>query len=324
MGERREGLVWLTAHSEQDELKYSMRSVVTALEGHIRTCHLVLYDFAFNLTRDLDILPQSTVDGLEGTMRHHRAARSTAESFRDENGTESGVSEGLAQRLSSHWRVVQTPTWLDFSKLDSASPDRPAGNESSFDSDEDEDKPARPNFRYAAHSEIFHLPTKEGADIAHIGEAEWKEAEWRKKALPTYNSMAIESRLGWLPGLGDVSLALNDDFFMLRPHSVSDFHSLLYGNVFRFDWSVSTWRTTSCHINVSVAPTWLVAVTDPSFPAVLSPSPPHTGRHQVWRRSRDWGSQPRQLPAVAALLAQAAAVLCAHAEGYHSQPASRG
>lgn len=67
-----------------------------------------------------------------------------------------------------------------------------------------------------------------------LGEREWKERQWRQKALPSFNSMAIESRIGWLPGLvsqrrasgvcsmiqSDVTLALNDDFFLLRPHAV--------------------------------------------------------------------------------------------------------
>lgn len=34
-----------------------------------------------------------------------------------------------------------------------------------------------------------------------MGEREWRENEWKKKALPSFNSMAIESRIGWLPGL---------------------------------------------------------------------------------------------------------------------------
>jgi 3-O-alpha-D-mannopyranosyl-alpha-D-mannopyranose xylosylphosphotransferase len=36
-----------------------------------------------------------------------------------------------------------------------------------------------------------------------------------------------------------VALALNDDFFLLRPHAVSDFHTPFYGSVIRFDHNVS-------------------------------------------------------------------------------------
>jgi hypothetical protein len=30
---------------------------------------------------------------------------------------------------------------------------------------------------------------------------ERKEEEWKRNALPTFNSKVIESRFGWLPGL---------------------------------------------------------------------------------------------------------------------------
>ncbi|RSH79984.1 Xanthine phosphoribosyltransferase 1 [Apiotrichum porosum] len=220
---------------EQNELKYSMRSVVKALEGHIRTCHLILYDYAFDVQRDVDLLPQSTIDLLEDEMKHHRADRSSAERY---NGTsETEISNALASHLSENWRVSQTPTWLDFSKLDPNSPDHPAEQSPHNESETQwRGEVKYPQLRYAAHSEIFHLPTRDRADIDDAGETEWREKEWRKKALPSYNSMAIESRIGWLPGLADVALALNDDFFILRPHAVSDFHSPLYGNVVRFDW----------------------------------------------------------------------------------------
>lgn len=36
-----------------------------------------------------------------------------------------------------------------------------------------------------------------------------------------------------------MALALNDDFFLLRPHAVSDFHTPFYGSVIRFDHNVS-------------------------------------------------------------------------------------
>ncbi|BEJ06147.1 hypothetical protein CcaverHIS641_0306690 [Cutaneotrichosporon cavernicola] len=163
----------LTANdSDFNELLYSMRSVLRALQGHLRTFHLVVYDFAFDAEHDAARMPGSL------------PSSSTGDSL----------------------RVAQTPTWLDFSRLNSTE---------------------GPNLQYAVHSEIFHLPTPGASNEA--------VSEWRTKALPSYNSMAIESRLAWLPGLAETSIALNDDFFILRPHSVADFTSALYGNVFRFD-----------------------------------------------------------------------------------------
>lgn len=291
---------------EQNELKYSMRSVVKALEGHIRTCHLILYDYAFDVQRDVDLLPQSTIDLLEDEMKHHRADRSSAERY---NGTsETEISNALASHLSENWRVSQTPTWLDFSKLDPNSPDHPAEQSPHNESETQwRGEVKYPQLRYAAHSEIFHLPTRDRADIDDAGETEWREKEWRKKALPSYNSMAIESRIGWLPGLADVALALNDDFFILRPHAVSDFHSPLYGNVVRFDWGVS-FLCPNRFANLTVVPT----------------GPPGSRRGPFQRRWRAWWSVARKLLAVATFPSSPASLLCACAQDHHSQSSSRG
>lgn len=224
-------------HSEQNELVYSMRSVLAALGGHIKTIHLIVYDYAFNVTRDLSLLPESTIEILEKKVNARGAAP-------DQSG-DSKVSPALAHHLESHWRVAQTPTWLDFSRLDPSSPYHPfyllnqthedeqrqtthegeqprtSEDQQRLSNDTTPPAPLHPRFRYATHSEIFHLPTIErDAMTMEAGEREWREMEWRKNALPTYNSMSIESRVGWLPGLADVSLALNDDFFILRPHAV--------------------------------------------------------------------------------------------------------
>lgn len=145
-----------------------MRSVLKALQGQLRTFHLVVYDFAFDATHDAAHLNPGTVPSLHDTLR-----------------------------------VAQTPTWLDFSRLNTS---------------QDTSRSPYPNLRYAVHSEIFHLPTV--AQDA-VGTEVADEAEWQTKALPSYNSKSIESRLGWLPGLAETAIALNDDFFILRPHSVS-------------------------------------------------------------------------------------------------------
>lgn len=72
-------------------------------------------------------------------------------------------------------RVVQTPHWLE-EDLDS----HLATN-------------AIPRIQLAAHSDIFHLPSN-GSDV----EKEI-ERQWRQRALPSFNSKSIESRIGWVP-----------------------------------------------------------------------------------------------------------------------------
>ena len=117
-------------------------------------------------------------------------------------------SKHLLSRLTSYWRIAQTPKWLNFSRLNPRDPDHPyhpssprqgvKGRRTRLNAAEAN----YPVFRHVTHSEIFHLPSMERDGITEeLGEREWKESQWRAKALPTFNSMAIESRIGWLPGL---------------------------------------------------------------------------------------------------------------------------
>jgi 3-O-alpha-D-mannopyranosyl-alpha-D-mannopyranose xylosylphosphotransferase len=114
------------------------------------------------------------------------------------------VSLALADHLAATWRVAQAPSWLNYSKLDPASRSHPyyLKDPSSSAAGHRKGKHSYPNLRYAGHSEIFHLPTLDrDGKTEELGEREWREKEWKKQALPSFNSMAIETRIGWLPGL---------------------------------------------------------------------------------------------------------------------------
>lgn len=146
------------------------------MSGLVRNFHLILYDFAFDPSRDQDLIPPSTRKVL-------------------------GLDTPLAAFDSL--RVAQTPNWLNFSALNTSS-----------------DEPL-PQLRYATHSELFHLPSGDrDGNVEYPKAHAAREKTWRDSALPTYSSKSIETRLGWLPGLSDAFVAMNDDFFMLRPHSV--------------------------------------------------------------------------------------------------------
>ena len=237
---------------ENDELKYSMRSVLAALPGRTRTFHLILADTPFSVDSDLGLLPDAAIDTLEAMAKQdeetdaHRAilAGGTRHSLvakflrsRDDSRkitheiqpdlkldrlltATSGdrithptphVSTQLASWLEKMWRVVQTPTWLAFDRIDLSSPDHPL-HRLYISPTNPRKRPSshihltsHPSLRYASHSEIFHLPTtpkKKGLAAEHLGASLWKEQRWKKDALPTFNSMAIESRIGWLPGSG--------------------------------------------------------------------------------------------------------------------------
>ena len=122
---------YLADDREQNELQYSIRSVMAAMPSSLGAIHLVVADYPLNATLD---------------------------------------HQGLDQRS----RIAQTPFWLDFGRVGCSQ--------------------EMPRFQLSTHSEIFHLPVREVAD-------QEKEKDWRAKALPTFNSKVIESRLGWLPGL---------------------------------------------------------------------------------------------------------------------------
>lgn len=77
-------------------------------------------------------------------------------------------------------RLAQTPRWLDFEAI-GCSPKQYNGTD-------------RPILQLVTHSDIFHLPTDTTWNIVI-------EQQWLRKALPSFNSKAIESRLGWIPGL---------------------------------------------------------------------------------------------------------------------------
>ncbi|KAJ1020004.1 hypothetical protein NDA16_004285 [Ustilago loliicola] len=61
---------------------------------------------------------------------------------------------------------------------------------------------------------------------------------YRRAALPTFNSMAVESMLGDQPGLNDNFVYSNDDFFFMDDTSTADFTSPLFGPVMRLDYNL--------------------------------------------------------------------------------------
>ncbi|SYW75066.1 uncharacterized protein UBRO2_00476 [Ustilago bromivora] len=69
--------------------------------------------------------------------------------------------------------------------------------------------------------------------------AEYKHRnDYKRAALPTFNSMAVESMLGNQPGLNDNFIYSNDDFFFLDDAATADFTSPLFGPVMRLDYNL--------------------------------------------------------------------------------------
>jgi 3-O-alpha-D-mannopyranosyl-alpha-D-mannopyranose xylosylphosphotransferase len=277
IAEREAKGIYSPAHHfrENNELMYSMRSVLANMPGRLRTFHLITADYAFDTRTDLQLLPKSPEALRELESLAEQKFRPDGKWTKSGKPTAAVEEDGLEQRdvdddlesrkeqptarkprvissklsgwLNSAWRVAQVPTWLNFERIDLADPQHPLHH--FYQNPSLPKKPvtshlhttSHPSLRYAVHSEIFHLPThKKSATekaASGLGAPEYKEDEWKKNALPTFNSMAIESKIGWLWGLSDVSLALNDDQFFLKPYAVSDWWSGIYGTVLRLDYN---------------------------------------------------------------------------------------
>ncbi|GAA6043535.1 hypothetical protein JCM8097_001208 [Rhodosporidiobolus ruineniae] len=119
----------------------------------------------------------------------------------------SSSSNFSGQHSNGPSRLMQVPRWLDTKKV--CSP----GDEMSASSSE------TPIFRLAPHSQLFST----------FGVA----VEQAEKRVPSFSSRAIEARTARVATAEATAVALNDDFFLLRPLSISDFVSPLTGPVFR-------------------------------------------------------------------------------------------
>ncbi|SNX82064.1 uncharacterized protein MEPE_00770 [Melanopsichium pennsylvanicum] len=69
-------------------------------------------------------------------------------------------------------------------------------------------------------------------------EARKDRNNYRRAALPTFNSMAVEAMLGDQPGLSDSFIYSNDDFFFMDDATTGDFTSPLFGPVMRLDYNL--------------------------------------------------------------------------------------
>lgn len=113
--------------------------------GHLRTFHLITADYPFNISDDIDLIPESVLANLEasmtGTGTHAKYMSNPNRAMIDELSDNPGgirkagdsitqrslpsISHPVTSRLMTTWRVAQIPTWLDFSRLDPITPDHP-------------------------------------------------------------------------------------------------------------------------------------------------------------------------------------------------------
>lgn len=184
---------------------------------------------------------------LGGKRGEAGVVRAVTMDFSPEAWEDGGLTDLAKKRLTEEgWRVGQVPDWLDRRVVEKEGnregQDPNSGGEEVEPVEEDIDalsarssnpkpihEPIKPyaispsspktslssanpskSLSFHFHSEIFLPPN------AAIAQSDY---------LPTFNSFSIESQLHNIPNLSPNFVSMNDDFFLLRATSASDFHS---------------------------------------------------------------------------------------------------
>lgn len=171
---------------DNGELKGAVRSSVQSLGNGLRKVHIVSGDYPLNEFKE----EEEVVEMVQANDASDRPGV-RKRGILDSNDTETETEEG--------WTVGQIPEWLDWSATQSKIADM---------------------ITWHFHSDIYRLPRDHHDEllvgreamagmvlVQEDGEEVSRnvslEEEWRELALPTFNSFAIESRVGWITGLSE-------------------------------------------------------------------------------------------------------------------------
>lgn len=128
---------------------------------------------------------QFSIRSVCGALRGSVGLISLLVSDNDLSSVDSSLTVNFAPspepRATTTPRIAQVPAWLNLTATHCVheAPNRSQG----------------PAIQLVTHSEIFRLPS--GGFPAD----EEVEAQWQRRALPSFNSKNIESRIGWIPHL---------------------------------------------------------------------------------------------------------------------------
>jgi hypothetical protein len=166
---------------DNGELKGSVRSSVQSLGDSLRKVHIISGDYPLD-----DFQKDNHNETSQSTDTDQNQVVKLIERKLTFNENSTGSEEG--------WSVGQIPEWLDWTSEDDT-------------------------ITWHFHSDIYRLPKDHAGEflvgrevmagmvlLGDDGEVvngtnESLEREWRELALPTFNSFAIESRVGWVDGL---------------------------------------------------------------------------------------------------------------------------
>ncbi|TKY86048.1 hypothetical protein EX895_004873 [Sporisorium graminicola] len=225
---------------DHQELRFSMRSAVKHLQG-LSTIHIVAPDFSAPYHLQPSASHPSKDDGARFRLFTLKQRRSTQPPFWLDVNKLKDAFLGLPSQLrrvqglgtdrfttdEGQMREGQVPQWLSLANTTDVLAGQEAATAVSTSST------SSPRVRLHHDWNAFRdnwLVTE-----ALTADERTQRNDYRRAALPTFNSMAVEAMLGDQPGLHDNFVYSNDDFFFLDDVSSGDVSSPLFGPVLRLD-----------------------------------------------------------------------------------------
>ena len=162
---------------DNGELRGAIRSGVKSLGDALGRVHVISADFNHSVEEEYDIdlgeeLPVKDDDAAFSGGDHLEPMSNSTGEFFDATDIDIEIEE---------WRIGQIPAWMDW-----------AGTSSR-------------RIAWHFHSWLYRLPRdNDGSLPPALREGEWADEEnWRRSALPSFDSFGIETRVGWIEGLSE-------------------------------------------------------------------------------------------------------------------------
>ena len=162
---------------DNGELRGAIRSGVKALGDSLGRVHVISADFNRSIEEEFDIDV-----GEDLTEKEDEATSYDGYPLESMSNATGDVIDATDIDLEiEEWRIGQIPAWINW-----------AGTSSQ-------------RIAWHFHSWVYRLPRdNDGSIPPALREGAWAdEEEWRRFALPSFDSFGIETRIGWIEGLSE-------------------------------------------------------------------------------------------------------------------------
>lgn len=264
---RRSGAALQSRFRDHQELRYSIRTAVKYLHG-LSTIHIIAPDFSAPYHLQLDARQSIAPSGKRGILSRLasslRRRSSDAPFMLDVNRLKEAFL-GLPSQLrrkqglgtdrfttdEGQIREGQVPQWLSLANNSIVLAGQAAATDADKSLTDSISESLSKLFSSTSSVSSSQVPVK--VRLHHdwntfkdnwlvteplTTEERKHRDDYRRAALPTFNSMAIEAMLGDEPGLRDTFIYSNDDFFLVDDASSGDISSPLFGPVLRLDYNL--------------------------------------------------------------------------------------